>query len=1231
MKKLRFVLALALMLACLLGLSAIAQAVNPYMDLWEHVPDGEPHVFGDRVYVYGSHDVFETRMCGPNYVVWSAPVDDLTNWKYEGVSFDGGESGYLLAPDVCQGPDGKYYLYTFGDCDQGGKGQTFCAVAEKPEGPFEYLGPVTIDGKSQFIFDPAVLVDDDGSVYLFGGSSNIWKLDPKDMRTVIEGPFQVQEDDGKGNLVQIRNFQEGSSIRKVDGWYVFAYASKYPLTTDHLTNNTNNNDYYNGTMEYAYSKNIYGPYTYGGTLIDNGGEVLHPSESTIERTNFNGNTHGGMAKINGQWYLFYHRQTNDCQTYRQGMCEPIAVTSDENGVYIEQAEMTSQGAEKDGLNPEKEYSAGIACYLTNFAYINTDVEMYDTLTPVTNIRNSATVGYKYFNFTGKNYELFLNVRPNGINGRIDMVLDDPENEPVASFDLTARKSDYYATLTRAVGKLSGKHAVFFNFYAVSQDEICDFGSFGFREAVPGGMTQTVYKEGNAACDHTYVRQSDSVESTDTKTGLRHFKCSKCGAEYAYTTDPMVYADGFKKANGEIVDVNEGNIGAVNPYLPEYIHACDGEPKVNWSKEDGEWRVYVYASYDMKATGYCGPQCIVASAPVYDLSDWRVESYPNSAMASLAPDCTYNPYNDKYYFVKNMPGEIWVSDHPGYGFDDVRVFDESSDKTANPDNVSMFDSALYITEDGTMYEFSCKLGTVYTVAKLLPKDNYSRFDSYYVMKTAGKPELNSMQNIYEGPSIRYLKDEGIYVLVYASQYLKADESKWESVLSYAYTKDIDNPEWTYGGIIYDTGGHYTKNLEGEIVKSETPTFNYDNNHGGMVNANGQWYIFGHRNTYIKTGSRQSVAEKIQVKVEGDKLVIDPVEMTSSGLADYLDAFQPIEAAITCYLTPAVDTGNEGAKIYVNKDPWDADENAKHAFAVCGIENESVVGFKYLNFGERAKEVSLRMLVSKGAEGYTDGKVDVYLDAPSKDAGGKLIGSIDLTAAAVAAAEEKETGTNEAEWSWLATEIEEKIEGTHAVYFVFSAAGEGRICDFDQFEFKTPFRFDDVTDESQYYFDPVYWAVDKGITTGTSAAKFSPDVGCTRAQVVTFLWRAAGEPEPETTENPFADVKENAYYYKAVLWAVEKGITKGTTATTFRPDQTCTRGQIVTFLWRYSDQPKTEKAENPFADVAAGEYYTDAVLWAVEKGITTGTTPTTFRPGATCTRAQIVTFLYRAMAQ
>ena len=161
---------------------------------------------------------------------------------------------------------------------------------------------------------------------------------------------------------------------------------------------------------------------------------------------------------------------------------------------------------------------------------------------------------------------------------------------------------------------------------------------------------------------------------------------------------------------------------------------------------------------------------------------------------------------------------------------------------------------------------------------------------------------------------------------------------------------------------------------------------------------------------------------------------------------------------------------------------------------------------------------------------------------------------------------------------------------------------------------------------YYEDAVDWAVENGITKGTDDTHFSPDGICTRAQAVTFLWRTAGSPKPETRTMPFTDVPVGSYYYDAVLWAVENGITKGTSDTTFSPNMTCTRAQIVTFLWRSEKSPAAGTA-NPFADVKSDAYYADAVLWAVKENITKGTTSTTFSPNADCTRAQIVTFLWR----
>ena len=170
-----------------------------------------------------------------------------------------------------------------------------------------------------------------------------------------------------------------------------------------------------------------------------------------------------------------------------------------------------------------------------------------------------------------------------------------------------------------------------------------------------------------------------------------------------------------------------------------------------------------------------------------------------------------------------------------------------------------------------------------------------------------------------------------------------------------------------------------------------------------------------------------------------------------------------------------------------------------------------------------------------------------------------------------------------------------------------------------------RFADVP-ASAYYAEAVAWAVKNGITGGISATTFDPNGFCTRAQAVTFLWRAAGSPTPESTAMPFTDVPAGSYYYDAVLWAIENDITKGMSETAFSPNVNCSRGQIVTFLWRSQKSPDAAAA-NPFTDVAADAYYTSAVLWAVEKNITGGTSTTTFSPSTNCIRAQIVTFLHR----
>ncbi len=172
--------------------------------------------------------------------------------------------------------------------------------------------------------------------------------------------------------------------------------------------------------------------------------------------------------------------------------------------------------------------------------------------------------------------------------------------------------------------------------------------------------------------------------------------------------------------------------------------------------------------------------------------------------------------------------------------------------------------------------------------------------------------------------------------------------------------------------------------------------------------------------------------------------------------------------------------------------------------------------------------------------------------------------------------------------------------------------------------------DFTDVStkDYFYEPVVWAVDRTITAGTDTTHFSPNAGCSRAQVMTFLWRANGAPKIILRSNPFEDVNEKDYYYDAVRWAVSRGITTGTSANTFSPNQNCTRAQVMTFLWRAKNTPDVGRRVMNFTDVKPDQYYYDPVCWAVKEGITAGTSETTFEPDASCTRAQVMTFLWQA---
>jgi hypothetical protein len=404
---------------------------NPFLPLWERVPDGEPRVFKDpatgleRLYVYGSHDSRFSGYCGPDHVVWSAPVDDLTNWRHEGTAFHvnqlndlpfldaDGETRNLIvqavnpnlyAPDVVYHPENnKYYMYLFVDgiwntglenpsvnpglppSNIRRRQPMFVAESTSPAGPF--INPKFV----RLAFDPAVLVDvdnknEDGKsrVYLYWTPEhyrNAWacELDPTDMATQIPGtlhvPFGEVELDiptADANPDPVHSMPdwnapfymfEGSSIRKVNGIYIMAYCRGYPRATQTSTANISE-------IGWAYSDNPFGdlalgsPWTYGGVVVDNRGEqIADPYTATPTYTFTGGNVHGGMVEANGQWYQIYHRSTN-IKSKRQAMAEPFDLSFLGGRVpVIDQVEMTSQGFGKNGLDPYEEHFAGIACYI----------------------------------------------------------------------------------------------------------------------------------------------------------------------------------------------------------------------------------------------------------------------------------------------------------------------------------------------------------------------------------------------------------------------------------------------------------------------------------------------------------------------------------------------------------------------------------------------------------------------------------------------------------------------------------------------------------------------------------------------------------------------------------------------------------------------------------------------------------------------------------------------------
>lgn len=511
-------------------------AANPFLPLWEYIPDGEPYVFEDpdqpgkyRVYVYGSHDSMKTEYCGREQVVWSASVDDLNNWRYDGVIFESktdaegnllnvdGTGDILYAPDVVEvtGKDGKktYYLYPN---NQAGGRNGMIARSDRPDGPFTVCNwskesPKTTDGV--LAFDPAVFVDDDGRVYGYWGFEESLgaELDPATMATVKPGTRIVKDMVSSRKQDGVFRFFEASSIRKIKDKYVFIY-SRWTAEGEFGFPGSNY------TLAYAYSDNPLGPFTYGGTLIDGRARGVDAEGKPILTATPGGNTHGSIVEIKGQWYVFYHRQCGTNEYARQAMVAPIEVKVTEGAggkVEITEGEYTSEGFETDGLNPYKRYSAGIACYYTgprpaynewpNFFFSGSYVQptygdetnfdaLYDlrvNSNPVVNNTAGSIVGYKYFNFSlldpDKEAELLLSLKPLGVEGTVDVMVGSPWSTAggvkigTLHLDKDARQEITEMRIDVPKAKdFKGKQALFFVFSSDTPDKsLCELHNLVF--------------------------------------------------------------------------------------------------------------------------------------------------------------------------------------------------------------------------------------------------------------------------------------------------------------------------------------------------------------------------------------------------------------------------------------------------------------------------------------------------------------------------------------------------------------------------------------------------------------------------------------------------------------------------------------------------------------------------------------------------------------------------------
>ena len=1124
------------------------QMTNPYLPLWEHIADGEPHVFEDpdnpgeyRVYIYGSHDSNRTSYCGKEYVTWSAPVDDLSTWRYDGVIYSCADNGAgastLFAPDVVY-KDGTYYLYVH---DWGHSQTIRVATSDRPDGPFTFKNegghdgalvydPEHTSGDTRVDFDPAVLVDDDGRAYLYWGGYQRTGFGSgelnEDMMTIKEGTRtesnMTNSDGGNHATGEPFYFYEGPSIRKVDDMYVLVYCQMAPAGSDEGVIHGN----YRARLAYAYSENPLGPWTYGGVIIDNGGELLDDGTLSYQ----DGNNHGGIAEINGQWYVFYHRMTKGNEYARQSLLEPIDVqVVEENGekkVVIPEVEMTSQGANTDGLDAYRQQDAGIACYLTGGAYITTGYRENPEYNPIVNLKDGCVAGYKYLNFgegaaEGMYMQVEMELQPKGEAGTIDIYIDKPnadEGTLIGSIPVAAGAGEYQ-TVQAAVENVTGTHAVYFVFRSEGSGEICEINKFQFTNDNDGSEVGSIILSQNAL-----------------------------------TMQPGETAQLTAKVLPETAE-------------DKTVTWSTGDPAVATVSEDG--LVTAVADGLTTITAQAGGKTATCTVKVKTVTGLTSFDFTTAADkdAVLA-----------VWDVIRENGEKWSVDENG-----LTIKTEEGDLYTSTNTAK---NMFYQEADGDwLVETAITLNKVpaesYQQVAILAyqdDDNYLKVGYQGNSSSTTKVEINSEQNGSFADATASVEFSGTAIW-FRLQKQGDTYTAWYSADGQEFM-ELGSKEMS----LKDVKLVLTANNGTRAASEVEATFQYLNLIETEIPV--ESVTLDKESLTLKEGESAQLTATVLPEDATDQMVIWSSSDNGVATVDGTGKVTAVSAG-TATITAATSNGvSDTCAVTVEKKDQGGGSSGGGGSSVTRYTITATAtagGSISPNGSVRVERSDDQTFTMKAQEGYE--LSDVLVD-------GKSVGAV-----------ERYTF--------------EDVRKPHTIRAVFEKTID---------EGETPLGDLPFTDVAQnaWYREAVAYVYGEGLMNGVSDTRFAPEQKLSRAMVAQILYNLA-EGTPGTGAG-FQDVPEGQWYTDAVNWAAREGLMDGYGDGRFGPDDSITREQLASILYRYAAycqyDVKASGDLSAFTDGAqASQWAVEGLVWAVDRGLMTGKGGGTLDPKGTATRAEV----------